>query len=46
MNWSRVIGVVTCAGIWMIVDALLGKEPDPGLALLAGFVAAWMNEKS
>ncbi len=46
MNWKRLIGVVMGFVLWAILDALTGEPHNAEMALLAGFVVAWVCEKS
>lgn len=45
MNWGRVVAVVVGFTVWAIIDALTGKPHNAEMALLAGFVTAWLCEK-
>ena len=45
MNWKRVFAVVVGFTAWAIIDALTGKLHNAEMALLAGFVVAWVCEE-
>lgn len=45
MSLKRLANVATGFTMWAFLDAMTGKPYSPEMALLAGFVMAWVADK-